>query len=212
MKTHDLIELLGADRTVAAPVGRSLARVLLPAGLLSLLLLVSWMGLRSGLPAELTGNPRLLFKLAWNAALATVACAALLESARPLPLRAGWWIALLVVGAVLLLAVVAELLLLPASAWQQAAVGRNATWCLRMIPVLSLAPLLAALWAVRQGAPHRPAASGALAGLVAAGMGGLVYALHCPDDSPLFVASWYPLAGALVAAAGALLGARWLRW
>jgi len=40
----------------------------------------------------------------------------------------------------------------------------------------------------------------------------LMYASNCTDDSPLFVASWYPLATAIVVAAGALAGRQWLRW
>jgi hypothetical protein len=39
-----------------------------------------------------------------------------------------------------------------------------------------------------------------------------LYAAHCSDDSPLFVATWYTLATALVAAIGALAGARFLRF
>ena len=38
------------------------------------------------------------------------------------------------------------------------------------------------------------------------------YAAHCPDDSPLFVAAWYSLAVALVAAVGAATGRLTLRW
>jgi hypothetical protein len=32
------------------------------------------------------------------------------------------------------------------------------------------------------------------------------------DDSPLFMATWYGIATVIVAAAGAFLGARLLRW
>ena len=37
-------------------------------------------------------------------------------------------------------------------------------------------------------------------------------AAHCSDDSPFFVSIWYPLGILLVAVAGALAGARLLRW
>jgi hypothetical protein len=39
-----------------------------------------------------------------------------------------------------------------------------------------------------------------------------IYATNCTDDSPLFVATWYPLATGAVAALGALAGRRWLQW
>jgi len=39
-----------------------------------------------------------------------------------------------------------------------------------------------------------------------------LYASHCEDDSPLFVATWYTIATAMVTAIGALLGSRVLRF
>ena len=67
-------------------------------------------------------------------------------------------------------------------------------YCTTMIPMMA-APILAALIiAMREGAPLHPALTGALAGAASAGAAALLYASHCPDDSPLFVATWYPLA------------------
>ena len=54
--------------------------------------------------------------------------------------------------------------------------------------------------------------AGAVAGLAAGGIAAAIYAWHCPDDSPLFLATWYSLAIAIVVAAGFLLGRRLLRW
>ena len=90
--------------------------------------------------------------------------------------------------------------------------GHNAMLCLSVIPLLALPILAAALLALRQGAPSRPALAGAVAGLLSAGLAATLYAAHCIDDSPLFVATWYTLATALVAAIGALAGARWLKY
>jgi hypothetical protein len=50
------------------------------------------------------------------------------------------------------------------------------------------------------------------AGLLAAGLGATLYASHCADDSPLFVMVWYSLATAFVAAVGAFVGRRVLRY
>jgi hypothetical protein len=77
---------------------------------------------------------------------------------------------------------------------------------------MSLPLLIAALIGLRHGAPARPAVAGAIAGLASAGLAATLYASHCPDDSPLFVMTWYTIASALVAAVGALLGARLLRF
>ena len=54
--------------------------------------------------------------------------------------------------------------------------------------------------------------TGALAGSASAGIAATIYATNCTDDSPLFVASWYPLATSIVVAAGAWAGRRWLSW
>jgi hypothetical protein len=80
------------------------------------------------------------------------------------------------------------------------------------IPLLSALPLTAFLIALRQGAPSRPALTGAVAGLASTGIGATLYASHCTSDSPLFMAAWYVIATAIVAVAGAVLGARLLRW
>jgi len=73
-------------------------------------------------------------------------------------------------------------------------------------------PLAALIFVLREGAPRRPALTGALAGAAAAGVAATIYATNCADDSPLFVASWYPLATLVVVAAGALAGRQFLRW
>ena len=108
--------------------------------------------------------------------------------------------------------VVAELWLVPQSAWMSRLIGTNSMHCTTMIPMLA-APILAALIvALRAGAPLHPALTGALAGAASAGVAALLYASTCPDDSPLFVATWYPLATLICAGVGALAGRRFLAW
>ena len=48
------------------------------------------------------------------------------------------------------------------------------------IPFLGLAPLVAILIALRNGAPEHPARAGAAAGLFAGAIGAALYAMHCP--------------------------------
>ena len=91
-------------------------------------------------------------------------------------------------------------------------VGSNSRICMTAIPVMSLPILAGALIGLRHGAPARPAVAGAVAGLVSAGVAATLYASHCTDDSPLFVATWYTLATVLVTAVGALVGSRVLRF
>jgi hypothetical protein len=123
-------------------------------------------------------------------------------------------LALWLIAPLILLAagVVAELLLVPQSAWMSRLMGANAMHCTVTIPMLA-APVLAALIiALRAGAPLYPGLTGAMAGAAAAGVGALVYASSCPDDSPLFVATWYPLATLICMGVGALAGRRFLAW
>jgi hypothetical protein len=122
----------------------------------------------------------------------------------------GW--ALLIAPVLVALAVLAELASVPAAQWGARWIGSNIRFCLTIIPALSLVPLGAMLLALRHGAPTRPRLAGAAAGLVAGAIAAFLYASNCTDDSPLFVATWYPLAIGLVALAGSLLGPRLLKW
>lgn len=109
-------------------------------------------------------------------------------------------------------AVIGELFLVPAEMWGTRLIGTNALHCLTIIPLLSIPPLAALIYAMRRGAPLNPALTGAVAGAASAGIAATLYAANCPDDSPLFVATWYPLATMIVVAIGALAGHRFLRW
>jgi len=80
------------------------------------------------------------------------------------------------------------------------------------LPLFAIPPLAALIAALREGAPRYPGLTGALAGMAAAGVSATIYATNCTDDSPLFVATWYPLATGIVALAGFFAGRRWLRW
>jgi hypothetical protein len=90
--------------------------------------------------------------------------------------------------------------------------GSNSFMCVILIPMLSAIPFAAVLLAMRQGAPSNPKLAGAVAGLVAAGIGATLYATHCPDDSPFFVCVWYVIASGFMAMLGAAIGERFLRW
>ena len=212
MKTGDLIRALAADSEVhPMPPGRALALALIPGVAIALGLHFAILGLRPDL-LTLLGEPRLLFKLCLTILLLGLSRPLVLRLVRPGASVRRAALMLAIVPALLAAANLAELLAVPAAEWGQRLVGNNAMFCLKSIPFLAAAPLVATLLALRQGAPERPALAGAAAGLFAGAIGAACYATHCPDDSPLFVAAWYTLGIGIVAAIGAAAGSRLLRW
>jgi hypothetical protein len=212
MKTDDLIAALAADaQTGSEPIGRTMWLATLGGATLAAVVLLLALGLRPDL-ATAVESPRFLFKFVLTLTLLVSAMGLILHLARPGAVPAVWVKALAAAPVLLALAALAELVVVPPSDWVHQLVGANALMCLVLIPALSAAPFIALILALRQGAPTRPMLAGATAGLVAAAIGATLYASHCQDDSPLFLAAWYVIAVAIMAALGALLGARLLRW
>lgn len=211
MKTDDLIRGLAADARPTRGLGTGLA-LGLAVGLAGASALFALMlAPRAGMPG-LIAEPRILLKFAVTLSLAAAAGWTALRLVRP-GARAGEaaWL-LLLPPAVLAVGVAAQLLVTPPESWMPGLMGHYALYCTTLVPLLS-APLLGAvLLALRRGAPSCPALAGAAAGLLAGGLGAALYALHCIDDSPLFVLAWYGVAIAIVTAAGALIGRRVLAW
>jgi hypothetical protein len=209
MKTDDLIRALAADSVPAPPVERALWPALALGLAASTILFLATLGTRPDL-AQAIESLRFVIKPAFPLILiggAMYALTRLWSPGRPVPL---WALAL--APAALAVALALELIALPAHQWGAALVGENALKCLFFISLFALTPLAVTLGALRRGAPTRPALTGAVAGLLSAGLGASLYALHCPDDSPLFVATWYVIASSFVAVLGAVIGARVLRW
>ena len=212
MRTDDLIRTLAADHASRAePVSRYFVRALLPAFAVALILLVAAIGLRPNIAASLE-DPRFLFKFIVTLALAATAIAAALRLAQPGVDPRPWLYTLAFAPLLLLVGVLLELATIDSATRAEKLIGQNWAYCLVYIPLLSLPLLVAAILALRHGAPTRPALAGAVAGLLAGGIGAALYAAHCVDDSPLFVAAWYSAGIGLVTAAGAFAGSRLLRW
>ncbi|MFG1304774.1 NrsF family protein [Xanthobacter autotrophicus] len=211
MKTEDLIGLLAEDAPVRWRLPGRLAAAVLAGTVVAVLLFVGLLGIRPDI--VLAGQTaRFLFKLLFVVALLCCALGAVAQAGLPQARLGGWGLALIVLLGALAAAVAGELLLTPEHLWRTRLIGQNAALCLIAIPTLALAPLAFLLFALKEGAPSRPGLSGAIAGLAAGGIAATLYAVHCPDDSPLFVATWYLLAIAMVAGAGYVAGSRLLRW
>jgi hypothetical protein len=210
MKTDQLIAAMVADRTVRPALSRRLGLSIALGGLLSFGLFWLILGPRHDLgPALATW--RFDLKVALMVLAVVLAFGLCRTLARPVsPAHPGRPLLLLL--AAIAAAVGAELCLVPQQQWLTRLIGSNSLICLAAIPTFSAAPLLAIFVALRSGAPASPALAGAAAGLLAAACGATLYAFHCFDDSPLFVATWYSAATAIVIAIGTAAGRRYLRW
>ena len=212
MRTSEFIAALTAD-PVPEPIrlGRRVAAALVIGVIGSVALYVLWLGPRPDI-ATACMTMRFWLKFVDSFAFALPSLLLTLRLARPdaKPRALALW---LIAPFVLLAAgVVVELLVVPQREWMSRLMGTTAMHCTITIPRLA-APILAALIvALRAGAPLHAALTGALAGAASAGVAALVYASSCPGNSPLFVATWYPLATLICMGVGALAGRRFLVW
>ncbi len=212
MDTDQLIRTLAADNVHRAPrVGFVLALALLAAAPVSLLIFFAALGVRPDVMTAMH-NPFFDLKFAVTLALAISAIMVSLHLSRPEASLRGWaWLLMVPVG-VLAAAIAGEMMLPQRLPMMTRLIGSNSKICMTAIPLMSLPLLAASLFGLRHGAPTRPAVAGAIAGLLSAGLAATLYASHCTDDSPLFVATWYTIATALVTAVGALAGSKLLRF
>lgn len=212
MKTDDLIKAIAADAAASMPsVGARMAAALAVGGSMAALLFVLTLGVR---PDILHALHTWRFDTKLFITLLTFA-GALWATARLIrPDSDGrlTFVALLLPLLALAIAMGWELMLSPVATWSTLAVGSNSRLCVVSIIVMSIAPLAALLIALRAGAPRSPGMAGAGAGLVAGGLAATLYAIHCPDDSPMFVTLWYIPAILTITLMGAWAGRRVLRW
>src|SRR6478672_732442 len=214
MRTDELINTLVADHAAQPrprPIGHGLVMAIIGGLAISSALFSLTLGVRPDiLPALSTW--RFDLKLSVNLVLVIAAAWVALRLSSPTTKLLSGMRALLVPALLLLAAVIYELVTVPASAWLSRAMGVNGVMCLASIIFLSVLPLTATIYALRQGAPASPAVMGAVGGLLAGALGATVFAIHCTNDSPLFVAIWYALAIGLTAIVGLLVGQYVLRW
>jgi hypothetical protein len=212
MDTDKLIKSLAADtRRPMAPLtfvwwGAAAAAIALAAVVFALAT-----GPRPDIAAAIE-TPRFLFKFVVTIVLAISAFGAARALSRP---GDGWrplMPYLAAAPALIIGAVVVELILLPPETWSSKLIGSNSLVCLTTIPLIGIGPLGILLLSLRHGAPTQPALAGAVVGLLAGGIAATFYAAKCTDDSPLFVATWYTIAIMGLAALGAVFSNRFARW
>jgi hypothetical protein len=212
MKTDDLIRALTSDLGPPRPsIEQRFGALLLPGVVVALILFAVTLGPRPDFMA-VKGDPRFIFKFVITLLLALCSAMLVWRLVRPGAPKRLQVAALAIVPVVLAAGVVAELVAMPRPMWEPRMVGANGLVCLVSIPFFALPMLIAAIAALRHGAPTNPGLTGVVAGLFSGGIAAAIYAAHCPDDSPLFIALWYSLAITVVAAVGGLAGRYALRW
>lgn len=212
MKTDELIKGLSADAgTPEMPMARVWRLALAAAILLSAATFFILLGPRADIGSAME-RWRFLFKFVVTILLAVGASFAARSLSMP---ERGWrsaavWVAL--APGLLAAAAMVEMTLVPPGERMQRMMGTNNMLCVLAIPAIGMLPLAVFIAALRHGAPTHPALAGMVAGLLAGGIAATFYAMHCFDDSPLFVAVWYSLAVLILAGIGAAVGNRVLRW
>ncbi|HEY2210028.1 MAG TPA: DUF1109 domain-containing protein [Bradyrhizobium sp.] len=212
METDQLIRTIAADNAHhARPVGFVLALALLAAVPVSMAMFFAELGVRPDVMTAMR-NPFFDLKFAVTLALAIPAIAISLHLSRPEASLHGWAWLLLIPAGLLVIGTASEMMMPQRLPMMTRLVGHNWKVCLTAVPLLSLPLLAAALIGLRHGAPAKPALAGAMAGVLSSGLAATLYASNCTDDSPLFVATWYTLATIIVAAIGAAVGSKVLRF
>ena len=210
--TDDLIDGL-ADRLV--PVRAKLLELRLTiavagGAIVVLALVAGLVGLRPDLQSA-TADSDFWVKLVYTGGIALVALAASRRLARPEVSGINPAYFAVPVGALALLALF-ELTTAPVDERNALIFGDTWRECPVLIAALSV-PLLAILLRLFAGfAPQRPRLTGAVIGLAAGATTAMLYSLHCPETAMTFLLLWYSAGIAIIAAIGAIVGPRVLRW
>jgi hypothetical protein len=204
--TDDLIRSLALEAGRRRPhTGMWLERRLALAAVLALVI-------GSGLALLLFGRAPALATAFWHkveCASAVAAGSFLLVRSLARPGGSGWPVAVLLPGAALLaFGGVTDQSDFPIMGQSD----QSVPICLGAIVLLSLPALALIFGVLRAGAPTRPTAAGAAAGLMSGALGAAAYAVACKNDGGLFVMIWYSTAIVIVGVLGAVIGRRALLW
>ena len=212
METNELIRALASDARLRAVASSSVwwGAVGLAIALAAVIFFTT-LGPRSDI-ATAAETPRFLFKFVVTITLAVGAFGLVRVLSRPEETSRRAILYLATAPALVIMAVIVELFLVPQDAWSAKLVGTNSVMCLTYIPLMGIGPLAMFLFALRHSAPAKPTLAGAVAGLLAGGIATTFYAAQCTDDSPLFVATWYTIAITGLTLVGAVGAHRFARW
>jgi hypothetical protein len=215
MNTDRLIEMLSVDPDPVKrrQLRRTLTVAIVVGGAAAFALMLLMVGPRHDLESRVHLE-WVAVKLLFSLSIVGIGVPLLNKSVRPgLEDKTNWAMILFPFIAAIVVAV--AVVLGQPRAWREMLRGATTVSPLRcqlFIIVFAAVPLTSVIYFLRQGAPTRLKLCGAIAGIVAGGLGATAYAFNCTSDSIPFIAIWYGTAIALCAVIGAQLGPRVLRW
>lgn len=213
MNTDDFVSMLA---TGVKPVDRHIqfkrfSQAIVVGGAGALLLMLYLFGVRPDI-SEMLITPLFWFKMAFPLALAAASILVLGRLSRPGTKVGKFWMAPASPVLIIWIAALAALAIAPESERLNLIMGFTWRRCPFNIAILSIPMCVTITWAVRQLAPTRLRAAGAMAGLLAGSVATVAYCLHCPEMGIPFWGIWY-LAGMLIPAVlGWIVGPGLLRW
>ena len=213
MRTDQLIESLAAE---LKPIDRTrISRALLSALMIGAIAVLFFMFAVFGSIPNLVERPHpdvFLTKLLFGIGVATTAAIFLPKLARPRAHAQNLPALIFVPFVAIVAAAVSTLASVPVTAWSDMVFEEHSVRCLFAIPLLAILPFTALVSALRLGAPTDLSFAGAIAGLVAGGLGAATCALPCVDLWIPAIAIWYGVPIGVCAIVGAKLGPWLLRW
>jgi hypothetical protein len=210
--TDELVQSLVSD---LRPVPRAAIVLRLAIGatagaVISVVLLMLLIGSRPDL-AMVVQSTRFWSKAGYMLATAGISLLVATRLARPGSNTRLMWL-LPIPLLVYLPAAILELIRTEPTNWVPLLLGYGWQLCTWLVLILSIPIYIGLWWAFRSFAPTRMEAAGAVTGLCASAIAGVVYCLHCPTDTAVFALTWYTLAFAIAAIVGRLFGHRLLHW
>jgi len=179
--------------------------------IVSALVMIVWLGLRPDL-ATAIATPIFWVKFGYTLAVGFFGLLALDRLARPDGRAGAPLIAVFAAFSVIALFSIVQMVIAAGDARHALIFGSSALRCPFYIFALSMPFLVANIIALRRLAPTHLPMAGLGAGLMAGALGAWVYSFHCTEEALPFLAIWYSLGIAAVAALGAAIGRFVLRW
>lgn len=212
-QTDDFIDSLVGDLKPVPQntLGRRFMAGILPALIVSLLLMLAILGLRIDMATALM-LPMFWVKSAYNALIALAAFVALFQLARPDGSRGRLFLSLAAIVLVMAAAAGMQLMMAPPETHAEMIMGHSAISCPFLIFGFALPILGGAMYVLRRAAPTDLRLTGFVAGIAAGGAGAWVYSWFCTENGMPFVLIWYSLGIFCTGLLGAFAGPRLLRW